>query len=86
MPKVPKMLQAAPLTSLRQSDIESLSGVGWTIRPPAMQNENPEDELFRLTMEQNGINKRVIELMTNGAKIIPQEEITTPTSDTTESQ
>jgi len=86
MPKVPKMLQAAPLTSLRQSDIESLSGVGWTIRPPAMQNENAEDELFRLTMEQNGINKRVIELMTNGAKIIPQEEITTPTSNTTEAQ
>ncbi len=78
MPKVPKMLQSAPLTSLRQSDIESLSGMGWTIKPPQMSNENKEDELFRLTMEQNGINKRVLELMTSGAQVIPQDKVEIP--------
>ena len=42
-PKMPKLLQSAPLTSLRQSDIEALSEVGWTIRPPQMQTETAED-------------------------------------------
>ena len=61
-PKMPKMLQAAPLTSLRQSDIENLSAAGWTIRPPQMTVETPEDELFRLTMESHAINNRVFNL------------------------
>jgi hypothetical protein len=74
-PKVPKLLQSAPLTSLRQSDIESLSGTGWTIRPPKMTNETNEDELFRLTIESQAINKRVIELMTKGAQVVQQEII-----------
>ena len=72
-PKMPKMLQSAPLTSLRQSDIESLSTIGWMIRPPKMLNETKEDELFRLTIESQSINKRVIELMTTGAQIVQQE-------------
>ena len=72
MPKVPKMLQSAPLTSLRQSDIEALSEVGWTIRPPQMQSETLEDEMFRLTIESQAINKRVLKLITVGAEIIPQ--------------
>ena len=74
-PKVPKLLQSAPLTSLRQSDIESLSGTGWTIRPPKMMNETNEDELFRLTIESQAINKRVIELMTTGTQVVQQQEI-----------
>tara|TARA_E500000305_G_scaffold103711_1_gene99449 strand:+ start:766 stop:1437 length:672 start_codon:yes stop_codon:yes gene_type:complete len=73
-PKVPKMLESAPLTSLRQSDIESLSATGWTIRPPQMSIETPEDELFRLTMESHAINNRVINLMTNGATVPEIEE------------
>ena len=72
-PKVPKMLQSAPLTSLRQSDIESLSEIGWMIRPPKMLNETNEDELFRLTIESHAINKRVIELMTKGTQVVQQE-------------
>ena len=43
-----------------------------------MSNENKEDELFRLTMEQNGINKRVLELMTTGAQVIPQDKVEIP--------
>jgi len=72
MPKVPKMLQAAPLTSLRQSDIEALSEVGWTIRPPQMQSETLEDEMCRLTIESQSINKRVLKLISDGAQVIPQ--------------
>ncbi len=73
MPKVPKLLQSAPLTSLRQSDIESLSGVGWTIRPPKMMDESNEDELFRLTIESQAINTRVVELMTKGTQVVQKE-------------
>ena len=72
-PKVPKMLQSAPLTSLRQSDIEALSGAGWTIRPPKMIDESNEDELFRLTIESQAINTRVIELMTKGTSVVQQQ-------------
>jgi hypothetical protein len=73
MPKVPKLLQSAPLTSLRQSDIEALSAVGWTIRPPQMTIETKEDELFRLTIESQAINKRVGKLLTEDAKLIVKE-------------
>ena len=73
-PKVPKILQSAPLSSLRQSDIESLAAVGWTIKPPQMSVESSEDELFRLTIESQAINKRIITLMTDGTKIITKVE------------
>ena len=72
-PKLPKMLQSAPLTSLRQSDIESLSTIGWMIRPPKMLNETKEDELFRLTIESQSINTRIIELMSTGTQIVQRE-------------
>ena len=71
-PKVPKILQSGPLTSLRQSDIEALSEAGWTIRPPTMQSETLEDEMFRLTIESQAINMRVLKLITDGAAVIPQ--------------
>ena len=73
MPKVPKLLQSAPLTSLRQSDIEALSANGWTVRPPQMTIETAEDELFRLTIESLAINKRVADLMTKGTKVVINE-------------
>ena len=72
-PKVPKILQSAPLTSLRQSDIENLSAAGWVIKPPEMTVESPEDELFRLTIENNANNTRIVKLMQSGTTIIPQE-------------
>jgi hypothetical protein len=73
-PKVPKILESAPLTSLRQSDIESLAASGWTIKPPQMAVETPEDELFRLTMESHANNNRIIALMTQGTPIQKTEE------------
>ena len=72
-PRVPKILESAPLTSLRQSDIETLSAGGWTIRPPQMSVESSEDELFRLTMESHAINNRILGLMTKGTKVVTQE-------------
>jgi hypothetical protein len=72
-PRVPKILASAPLTSLRQSDIETLSAGGWTIRPPQMSVESSEDELFRLTMESHAINNRILGLMTKGTKVVTQE-------------
>ena len=74
-PKVPKMLQSAPLTSLRQSDIESLAATGWTIRPPEMSVESAEDELFRLTMESHSINTRILKLMTDGTQVKQAKQI-----------
>ena len=76
-PKVPKILESAPLTSLRQSDIESLAASGWTIKPPQMAVETPEDELFRLTMESHANNNRIIKLMTEGTPVpqIDEEEV-----------
>ena len=71
-PKMPKILESSPLTSLRKSDIETLSAAGWTIRPPSMSVESSEDELFRLTMESHAINNRVFDLMTNGTKVIQE--------------
>ena len=73
-PKVPSILTSSPLTSLRQSDIEALSASGWTVRPPQMSVESPEDELFRLTMESHAINNRVLKLMTNGTNVVQQQQ------------
>jgi len=73
-PKVPNILTSAPLTSLRQSDIEALSASGWTVRPPQMSLESPEDELFRLTMESHAINNRVLKLMTTGTNVVQQQQ------------
>ena len=72
-PKLPALLQSAPLTTLRQSDIESLATVGWTLKPPQMTTETPEQELFRLTVENQASNSRIAKLLTIGVKIVPQE-------------
>ena len=74
-PRVPNILASGPLTSLRQSDIETLSARGWTIRPPQMSVETAEDELFRITMESHAINNRVLALMTEGTTIKPQAAV-----------
>ena len=62
-----------PLTSLKQTDIQSLAGLGWTIRPPSMAEESVEEELFRLVIETDSINERVKVLLTEGTKVVPTE-------------
>jgi hypothetical protein len=78
IPKAPSMqtlnpLSAGPLKSLKESDIQSLSALGWTVKPPSSSEESKESELFRLIIEQNAIGDRVKVLLTEGAKI--KEEV-----------
>tara|TARA_B100001287_G_scaffold233137_1_gene204475 strand:- start:490 stop:1161 length:672 start_codon:yes stop_codon:yes gene_type:complete len=75
IPKAPSMpttlnpLASGPLTSLKASDIASLSSLGWTIKPPASNEESKEEELFRLTVESDAVNSRVKTLLTEGTKV-----------------
>lgn len=76
-PRIPKILNPLsiePLTSLKQSDIQSLSGVGWIVKPPKMEEETSEDEMFRLTVESNAINTRIQELLKTGTKVTKESE------------
>ena len=78
IPKTPSMqtlnpLSSGPLTTLKETDIMSLSSVGWTIKPPTAEQEAVEEELFRLLIEQNTINQRVKTLLTEGAKVTTKE-------------
>ena len=74
IPKAPSMpttlnpLASGPLTSLKATDIASLSSLGWTIKPPASNEESKEEELFRLTVESDAVNSRVKTLLTEGTK------------------
>jgi len=77
---IPKMstlnpLSSGPLTSLKQVDIQSLSALGWTVKPPQVGTENKEEELFRLLIESNANNERVKTLLTEGVKIQVQEQV-----------
>ena len=67
----PVNLVTGPMTTLKERDIVSLAGVGWTIKPP-IGNENKEQELFRLIIESNTLNERVKTLLSEGAKVEPQ--------------
>ena len=75
IPKAPSMptslnpLASGPLTSLKATDIASLSSLGWTIKPPVSNEESKEEELFRLTVESDAVNSRVKTLLTEGAKV-----------------
>ena len=75
IPKAPSMpttlnpLASGPLTSLKATDIASLSSLGWTIKPPASNAESKEEELFRLTVESDAVNSRVKTLLTEGTKV-----------------
>tara|TARA_Y100000004_G_scaffold131235_1_gene148061 strand:- start:3990 stop:4607 length:618 start_codon:yes stop_codon:yes gene_type:complete len=70
----PLNMVTGPLTTLKESDIASLSSSGWTIKPPQAQGETREEELFRLVIESDAINKRVKTLLTEGAKVVTVEE------------
>ena len=72
IPKMPNLnpLSSGPLTSLKQGDITSLAGLGWTVKPPTMSSETKEDELFRLLIENESNSNRVKVLLTEGVKVI----------------
>lgn len=67
------VLPTGPLKSLKEVDIQSLSALGWTVRPPSGSEESKESELFRLIIEQNAIGDRVKVLLTEGARIEQEE-------------
>ena len=71
IPKMPNLnpLSSGPLTSLKQGDITSLAGLGWTVKPPTMSGESKEDELFRLLIENESNSNRVKVLLTEGVKV-----------------
>ena len=63
-PKMPQMVKKGPLTSLSQTDIASLSSVGYLITSPDMrETETPIDEVNRLTNEIQNANMRIQELL-----------------------
>jgi len=79
IPKTPTMqslnpLSAGPLQSLKESDIQSLSALGWTIKPPSGVEESKEAELFRLIIEHNAVGNRMKVLLTEGAKLEEEQE------------
>jgi hypothetical protein len=62
-------LASGPLTSLKETDISSLSSLGWSIKPPQGLSESKEEELFRLIIETDSLNERIKSLLKEGAKI-----------------
>ena len=71
IPKMPNLnpLASGPLTSLKQGDIQSLAGLGWTVKPPQGSIESKEEELFRLLIENESNTNRVKVLLTEGVKV-----------------
>ena len=69
------LVTSGPLKSLKETDIQSLSALGWTVKPPSSEEETKEAELFRLIIEQNAIGDRVKVLLTNGAKMTLVETV-----------
>ncbi len=67
------LVTSGPMTTLKQADMQSLSAMGWTIRPPNNGTENKEEELFRLIIETNNINERVKTLLTEGVNVVNVE-------------
>ena len=69
------LVSSGPLQSLKETDIQSLSALGWTVKPPSGSEESKEAELFRLIIEQNAIGDRVKILLTEGAKMTSVEPV-----------
>lgn len=73
-PRIPNPLASGPLTSLTQGDIVSLSSSGWVIHPPKGDSESKEEELFRLIIESNGVQERMKTLLTEGVRVVNEEQ------------
>mgnify|MGYP003148899545 CR=1 FL=1 len=63
------LVSSAPLTTLKQGDIQSLSALGWTIKPPQMSEISKEEELFRLLIESEANSSRMKALLTEGVVV-----------------
>lgn len=58
-PKMPQMLQRGPLKHLRPQDITALSAMGWEIKSPQKDKEEPPAEYARLMSEVEAKLKRI---------------------------
>ena len=65
-PKVPQMLQRGPLKVLRPQDVQSLSALGWTIKSPNKDKEEPPVEYGRL-MEEVEANLKRMNVLVKGS-------------------
>ena len=67
-------LASGPLTSLKETDISSLSSLGWAIKPPQGLSESKEEELFRLIIETDSLNERIKSLLKEGVKLEEEKD------------
>ena len=58
-PKIPQMLQRGPLKHLRPQDVQSLAALGWEIKSPVSNKEEPPVEYARLMVEVEANLKRM---------------------------
>ena len=75
VPSPKKLISSGPLTTLRMEDIQSLSAVGWTIKPPNTEVSSKEEELFLLLIEQKSNTERIQALLKSGTRIVEEEAV-----------
>ncbi len=75
VPSPKKLISSGPLTTLRMEDIQSLSAVGWTIKPPNVEVSSKEEELFLLLIEQKSNTERIQALLKTGTRIVEEEAV-----------
>jgi hypothetical protein len=63
------LVSSAPLTTLKQTDIQSLSAVGWVIKPPQIGSSSKEEELYKLLIESEAVSSRMKALLTEGVVV-----------------
>jgi len=75
VPSMPTLnpLASGPLTTLKQTDIQSLSALGWVIRPPQMGSSSKEEELYKLLIETEAVSSRMKALLTEGVVVTDVE-------------
>ena len=72
-PRVPQMLQRGPLKHLRSQDIQSLTALGWLIKSPTANKEEPPIEYERL-MDEVEANLKRMSVLVKGSPEVEVEE------------
>jgi hypothetical protein len=72
-PRVPQMLQRGPLKHLRPQDVQSLVSLGWAVKSPSVDKEEPPIEYDRLMVEVEANLKR-ISVLVKGSPEVEVEE------------
>lgn len=72
-PKVPQILQRGPLKHLRPQDIQSLTAIGWEIKSPNSNTDEPPVEYDRLMGEVEANLKRMSVLVKGSPEVEVEE-------------